>query len=64
MTQDQVFVPHTRSGLKLGPIDTSKNDLLGSRVVEEVKQELWEAIGDSPIGATMGVVTYLVRSDS
>jgi len=60
MTQDQVFVPNTRSELGLPPLDPSKNDVLGSRVVEEVKQELWEAIGDSPLGASFGVFTYLV----
>jgi omega-6 fatty acid desaturase (delta-12 desaturase) len=60
MTQDQVFVPKTRSQLGLPPFDPTKEDILGSSVAEEVKKELWEAIGDSPIGATIGAATYLV----
>lgn len=62
MTQDQVFVPKTRSDLKLAPLDPSKEDPLGRSVTDEVKQELWEALGDSPIGATLGSMTYLVSS--
>lgn len=62
MTNDQVFVPHTRSDLGLPPLDPSKEDLLGSRVTEEVMKELWEALGDSPIGAVLGSATYLVCS--
>lgn len=61
MTNDQVFVPHTRSDLGLPPLDPSKEDLLGSRVTEEVMKELWEALGDSPIGAVFGSASYLVR---
>ncbi|KAF9527543.1 delta-12 fatty acid desaturase protein [Crepidotus variabilis] len=60
MTQDQVFVPHTRSGVGLPPFDPSREDKLGARVTEEVKKELWEALGDSPIGAVLGAATYLV----
>ncbi len=60
MTQDQVFVPSTRTERGLKPFDSSKEDLLGSRVTEEVKRELWEALGDSPIGATLGPASYLV----
>lgn len=60
MTQDQVFVPSTRSELGLKPLDPLKEDRLGSRVSEEVKQELWEALGDSPIGAALGSASYLV----
>lgn len=33
---------------------------MGRTVTEEVKQELWEALGDSPIGATLGCMSYLV----
>jgi omega-6 fatty acid desaturase (delta-12 desaturase) len=29
-------------------------------VTEEVKAELWEALGDSPIGAFLGCAKYLV----
>lgn len=60
MSQDQVFVPKTRSQLKLPPLDVTKEDPLGRSVSEEVKQELWEALGDSPIGATLGCMSYLV----
>ncbi|RXW24515.1 hypothetical protein EST38_g1329 [Candolleomyces aberdarensis] len=60
MTQDQVFVPHTRSDLGLPARNPEKEDLLGSRVAESVKQELWEAIGDSPIGAVIGSAKYLL----
>lgn len=60
MTQDQVFVPPTRSDLGLPPLDLSREDRLGSRVTEDVKKELWEALGDSPIGAVLGSATYLL----
>lgn len=60
MTQDQVFVPSTRSELGLPPIDLNREDRLGSRVTEEVKKELYEALGDSPIGVVVGCTTYLV----
>ena len=60
MTQDQVFVPPTRSELGLPPFDPSKEDLLGARVISEVKKEMWEALGDSPIGAALQSASYLV----
>lgn len=60
MTQDQVFVPHTRSEAGLKPFDPAREDKIGSRVTEEVKQEMWEALGDSPIGAVLGSMGYLV----
>lgn len=60
MTQDQVFVPHTRSDLGLPPLDPAREDILGSRVTAEVKKELWEALGDSPIGAVLGSASYLL----
>lgn len=60
MTQDQVFVPHTRSEVGLKPFDPAREDKVGARVTEEVKKELWEALGDSPIGAVFGSATYLV----
>ncbi len=62
MTQDQVFVPPTRSDVGLKPFDCAKEDLLGSRVTEEVKREMWEALGDSPIGAMLGAGSYLVSN--
>lgn len=61
MTNDQVFVPNTRSEHGLPPLDPSQEDLLGSRVTQEVMKELWEALGDTPIGAVIGPATYLVR---
>lgn len=61
MTQDQVFVPSTRSDWGLKPLDSSREDRLGARVSAEVKKELWEALGDSPIGATLACASYLVR---
>ncbi|EEB94115.1 hypothetical protein MPER_07124, partial [Moniliophthora perniciosa FA553] len=60
MTQDQVWVPPTRSDAGLKPLDSAREDRLGARVSEEVKKELWEALGDSPIGATIGVAMYLL----
>lgn len=64
MTQDQVFVPSTRSDLGLPPLDPNREDILGSRVTEEVKKELWEALGDSPIGAIVSPMTYLVSRET
>ncbi|KAI6041419.1 fatty acid desaturase-domain-containing protein [Pisolithus marmoratus] len=60
MTQDQVFVPKTRSQLGLPPFDPTKEDISGSSVSDEVKQELWEALGDSPLGALLGSASYLL----
>lgn len=61
MTLDQVFVPHTRSDRGLPPLDPTREDRLGSQVTEEVKREMWEALGDSPIGTIFGSASYLVR---
>ncbi|KAJ7459788.1 oleoyl phosphatidylcholine desaturase [Mycena latifolia] len=60
MTQDQVFVPSTRSEVGLKPFDPKREDLFGASVSEEVKKELWEALGDSPLGATYGFMSYLL----
>jgi omega-6 fatty acid desaturase / acyl-lipid omega-6 desaturase (Delta-12 desaturase) len=60
MTQDQVFVPSTRSELGLPPLDSAQEDVYGSKVSAAVKKELWEALGDSPIGAVLGSASYLV----
>jgi len=59
MTQDQVFVPKTRSQLGLPPLDVTKEDVLGTNVSEEVKKELYEALGDAPIAAAFGAASYL-----
>lgn len=45
-------------------MDCEQENLLGSRVTEEISKELWEALGDSPIGALIGSATYLVRCSS
>jgi len=60
MTQDQVFVPKTRSQLGLPPFDPTKEDIWGASVSAEVKRELWEALGDSPLAAMLGATGYLV----
>ncbi|KAI0755080.1 fatty acid desaturase-domain-containing protein [Daedaleopsis nitida] len=60
MTQDQVYVPRTRSELGLPEFDATKENLAGSSVAEEVQKELWDAVGDSPIGAIYGSLRYLL----
>lgn len=60
MSQDQVFVPWTRTEKKLPPLDPSREDLLGANVSQSIKHELIEAMGDSPIGATIQCLVYLV----
>ncbi|KAN0087688.1 Fatty acid desaturase domain containing protein [Tylopilus felleus] len=59
MTQDQVFVPKTRSQLGLPTFNPTQENILGSSVSDKVKKELWDALGDSPIGATLGAAGYL-----
>ncbi|KAF7350394.1 FA-desaturase domain-containing protein [Mycena venus] len=59
MTQDQVFVPWTRSQMGLPPLDPARDDLLGSNVSQAVQNEMWEALGDSPIAAFSQAVIYL-----
>jgi omega-6 fatty acid desaturase (delta-12 desaturase) len=61
MTQDQVFVPKTRSELRLPPLDPAKDDLLGINVSDQVMEEMWEAIGDSPMSAALWGSLQLVR---
>jgi len=53
MTQDQVFVPKTRSDLNLPPFDPAREDSAGEHVSKEVMAEMWEALGDSPISAAI-----------
>lgn len=61
MTQDQVWVPKTRSQWEgLPAFDPEHEDILGASVTEKAKNELWEALGDSPIGAVFGAATYLL----
>ena len=64
MEQDQVFVPKTRSELGLPAFDPSKETLDGSSIKEEALKELWEAIGDAPLSAALGALSYLVRGDA
>ena len=60
MTQDQVFVPRTRSQRGLPPFNPESESLLGAIIKNEVLKELHEAIGDSPIGSVLGSASYLV----
>ncbi|EIW59149.1 oleoyl phosphatidylcholine desaturase [Trametes versicolor FP-101664 SS1] len=60
MTQDQVYVPRTRSELGLPAFDPTKEDLAGSSVAEEVKKELWEALGDTPLGIMYFFFRFLI----
>lgn len=70
MNLDQVFVPKTRSELRLPPLDPAKDDPLGIKVSDEVMKEMWEAIGDSPFSAAtygalqllFGWPMYLIRN--
>ncbi|KAI0689043.1 oleoyl phosphatidylcholine desaturase [Cytidiella melzeri] len=60
MTQDQVFVPKTRSQLGLPAFNAEEETLDGTSVSQKVANELWEAVGDSPLGATLGFASYLL----
>jgi len=48
--------------LNLPEFDTTKEEVLGGSVAEEVRKELVEALGDSPIGTFLGALKYLVSS--
>jgi len=48
--------------LGLPEFNATKEELSGGSVTEEVKKELVEAIGDSPIGTFIGALKYLVSS--
>lgn len=61
MTQDQVFLPKTRSQRGLPEFNPEKETLDGSSISNDIMNEFWEALGDSPIGAACGAATYLVR---
>ena len=61
MTQDQVFVPRTRSQRGLPPFNSDGESHLGASINNEIMKELHEALGDSPIGAVLGAGSYLVR---
>ncbi|KAG5643079.1 hypothetical protein DXG03_001607 [Asterophora parasitica] len=64
MSQDQVFVPWTRKEMGAPEFSPDGEDILGSTVSQKIKRELWEALGDSPIGASIQCVIYLVRESS
>ena len=61
MSQDQVFVPPTRSQRGLPPLNPDGESLSGASISQEVMKELYDALGDSPIGAALGAGSYLVR---
>jgi len=61
MNQDQVFVPPTRSQRGLPPLNPDGESLSGASISQEVMKELYDALGDSPIGAALGAASYLVR---
>ncbi|KAN0082600.1 Fatty acid desaturase domain containing protein [Tylopilus felleus] len=60
MTLDQAFVPSTRSQLGLPAFDPTQENILGSSISDKVKRELRDALGDSPLGATLGVAGYFI----
>lgn len=60
ISQDQVFVPRTRSDLGLPPFDENNEDRHGSNVSLAVQEELVEALGDAPIAAALGAMSYLL----
>ncbi|KAI0259825.1 fatty acid desaturase-domain-containing protein [Gloeopeniophorella convolvens] len=60
MTQDQVFVPRTRSQVGLPPLNPDGESLVGTSIRNEVMRELYDALGDSPIGALWGPTSYLL----
>ena len=62
LTLDQAYVPRDRAYLNIPELDHTKEELLGGSVSEEVKKELVEALGDSPIGTFLGALKYLVSS--
>ncbi|KIY46532.1 hypothetical protein FISHEDRAFT_47177 [Fistulina hepatica ATCC 64428] len=60
MTQDQVFVPSTRSEMKLFAFDPTQEDKAGSRISNEFIAQFLEALGESPIGAAFNAGSYLL----
>ncbi|CEL56888.1 omega-6 fatty acid desaturase (delta-12 desaturase) [Rhizoctonia solani AG-1 IB] len=59
-TRDEAYVPRTRSQKGLPSLDYAKEDLAGGRVDEKVQEELVDALGDSPLGAALGVFALLL----
>ena len=60
MTQDQVYVPVTRSHRSLPPLNPDGESHLGASIRNDIMKELHEAVGDSPIRAVLGAGSYLV----
>jgi omega-6 fatty acid desaturase (delta-12 desaturase) len=62
MTEDQVFVPKTRSNhpYKVPAFNAEGEDLAGSTVTRKVQAELFEALGDSPLSATLWSTAQLL----
>jgi omega-6 fatty acid desaturase / acyl-lipid omega-6 desaturase (Delta-12 desaturase) len=62
MTEDQVFVPKTRSSHPYGipAFDPKGEDIHGSKVSQRVQAELVEALGDSPIAAVFWSAAQLL----
>ncbi|KAF8067845.1 oleoyl phosphatidylcholine desaturase [Lyophyllum atratum] len=60
MSQDQVFVPWTRKEKRAPEFNPAGENLSGSTVSQEIKRELFEALGDSPLGASLQCVIYLL----
>ncbi|KAJ3576434.1 hypothetical protein NP233_g449 [Leucocoprinus birnbaumii] len=60
MGKDNFHVPATRSSLGLPPADSSEDDLLGSKVPNDAKTIIWEALGESPIATTYRCIVYAI----
>jgi omega-6 fatty acid desaturase (delta-12 desaturase) len=62
LTEDQVFVPKTRSThpYNIPKFDSENENIEGSRVSNKVQKELFDALGDSPISATLWSTAQLV----
>ena len=61
MTQDQAYVPRTRSQLGLPPLNPEGETLSGANISQEVMKQLSDALGDSPIGTALRSGAILVR---
>ena len=64
LTQDQAYVPRDRAYFDLPELDETREELSGGSVADEVKRELAEALGDSPIGTFLNALKYLVLAPS
>ncbi|KAG8757618.1 hypothetical protein FRC12_010261 [Ceratobasidium sp. 428] len=55
-TKDEAYVPRTRSEKRL----PARREVEGERLDEKMQEEMIEAIGDSPLGAALGVFALLL----